>query len=77
MCTVLFITEKLQIYFPPSLPPFQMRLLMTKLKEQLEAKGRELNAFKLKHNIRFGNEDKSGDKPESSDTSKTSGVLVS
>jgi len=57
---------------------------MEKLKEQLTDKGRELNAFKLKHNIRFQDEsepeNKAGDSTTNSDSKSeqpSQGVLVS
>ena len=79
----LCFTVRKERYRSPSLLSFQssqIGVLLTKLSEQLQEKGKELNEFREKHNIRFRGEDDSKDGDEKSqDTGKaagTQGVLV-
>lgn len=56
----------------------QISVMVQKLNEQLASKGKELNEFRAKHNIRFREEKSDAEgKSEQDSGSKSSGVLVS
>lgn len=56
----------------------QLELVLEKLKQQLEEKGREINEFKEKHKIIVQGEDEEPkkDKTKKEKTSSETGVLV-
>ncbi|CAI8032959.1 Prefoldin subunit 2 [Geodia barretti] len=55
----------------------QISIIVTKLHEQLEVKGRELSEFKEKYGIRFQGEEERDKDSKPSPDSKAQGVLVS
>ena len=52
-------------------------MFVAKLKEDLEEKGREINKFRVQHNIKFQNEATPGKSGNSKDSEQTQGILVS
>ena len=55
----------------------QISVMVQKLTEQLSSKGKELNEFRAKHNIRFREEKAREGESEEESGPKSSGVLVS
>ncbi len=70
-----------QLCFHSTIVIFQLSLLTTKLTSQLTEKGKELNAFKLKHGIQLQEERERGDSKDTNVGSKpepaSQGVLIS
>jgi prefoldin subunit 2 len=54
----------------------QLEKIIDALKQELEKKGREINQYREKHNIRFKGELAPSDKKESQDTPSQGGILV-
>ena len=70
---VVFVVVVVVVVFP------QLKMVVSTLERQLTAKGKELNAFRLKHNIRFQDDGAQGGKGQESAASAPAqqGVLIS
>ena len=75
LCLQFYNDNEVVLFAFPFL--IQISIIVTKLHEQLEVKGRELSEFKEKYGIRFQGEEERDKDSKPSPDSKAQGVLVS